>query len=124
MKTNIIKFKHRRRILKPRRTSVVNCIINTNILFYCNCNQKAKLKGKSKHPRTSLNLQLHIPYIYITKSQACQKLQCVPSETQPETILSSIGFKLPHDLATDSKSFSISGAHLMKDLFQKLYLGF
>lgn len=53
-----------------------------------------------------------------------QEPQCVPSETQLETILSSIGFKPPHDLATDSKSFSISGAHLMKDRFQKLYLGF
>jgi hypothetical protein len=35
-----------------------------------------------------------------------------------------MGFKPPHDLATDSKSFSISGAHLMNDRFQKLYLGF
>lgn len=46
------------------------------------------------------------------------------SGTQPETILSSTGFGPPHDLETDSKSFSISGAHLMKPRFQKLYLGF
>uniref|UniRef100_A0A2P2MSF4 Uncharacterized protein n=1 Tax=Rhizophora mucronata TaxID=61149 RepID=A0A2P2MSF4_RHIMU len=35
-----------------------------------------------------------------------------------------MGFRPPHDFATDSKSLSISGAHLMKDRFQKLYLGF
>ena len=46
------------------------------------------------------------------------------SQTQPETMLSSTGFGPPQDLETDSKSFSISGAHLMKDRFQKLYLGF
>jgi hypothetical protein len=53
-----------------------------------------------------------------------KKGQCALSETQPETMLSSMGFKPPHDLATDSNSFSISGAHLMNDRFQKLYLGF
>jgi len=39
-------------------------------------------------------------------------------------MLSSTGFGPPQDLDTDSKSFSISGAHLMKLRFQKLYLGF
>lgn len=56
-------------------------------------------------------------YQYQTKDQ------CAVSGTQPETILSSTGFA-PQDLDTDSKSFSISGAHLMKARFQKLYLGF
>ena len=46
------------------------------------------------------------------------------NQTQPETMLSSTGFGPPQDLDTDSKSFSISGAHLMKLRFQKLYLGF
>lgn len=37
---------------------------------------------------------------------------------------SSTVFGPPQDLETDSKSFSISGAHLVKDRLQKLYLGF
>lgn len=46
------------------------------------------------------------------------------SDNQPETIPSSTGFGPPHDLETDSNNFSISGAHLVNDRLQKLYLGF
>lgn len=46
------------------------------------------------------------------------------SDIPPVTTLSSTGFGPPQDLDTDSKSFSISGAHLVKDRLQKLYLGF
>lgn len=50
--------------------------------------------------------------------------QWAASDTQLETILSSTDFGPPQDLETDSNSFSISGAHLMKARFQKLYLWF
>uniref|UniRef100_A0A2P2PS00 Uncharacterized protein n=1 Tax=Rhizophora mucronata TaxID=61149 RepID=A0A2P2PS00_RHIMU len=33
-------------------------------------------------------------------------------------------FKSPHDLVTDSESFSFSGARPMKDRFQQSYLQF
>lgn len=39
-------------------------------------------------------------------------------------MLSSMAFGPPHDLETDSKSFSISGAQCVNGLLQKLYLGF
>lgn len=46
--------------------------------------------------------------------------QCILSDTME----SSTGLGPPHDLETDSNSFSISGAHLVKDRLQKLYLEF
>lgn len=68
----------------------------------------------------------HVRRLILTKTFTNKVLlQWALSDKPPEpTMLSLTGFWPPHDLETDSNSFSISGAHLVKERFQKLYPGF